>query len=139
MDTAVLSKSALDQFAELSAQLLKDAHARLEDARTRRAVAERDAQAAQTEIAALVKVMNVLSKTKTPAAKGRGHKISKAWQHVLREMAKQEESKYEEIYHYCGEAGMKNIKRNALRSQMSNYMKRGLVIKLRDGVLQVTP
>jgi hypothetical protein len=67
----------------------------------------------------------------------RQRSLSAGWQVVLRAIGRKGEADLDFILGLCGAAGLE-ITRESLRSQMFNYVKRGYLDRVREGVFQLT-
>ena len=113
-----------------------------------KAQAERDARDAQIKIDALEEAKALMlkqagnaserSQSHTGNGARRRRSLSGTWQEILRKMDQRGESNFDAIERYSSEAGLE-ITRESLRGQMFNYVKRGLLVRPRQGVFRVTP
>ncbi|MGH7038281.1 MAG: hypothetical protein ACREE1_09100 [Stellaceae bacterium] len=116
------------------------------EARDKLARAERDLNNARVELDALERARAAVGEVAAPARRRNGRQqpaarrkrsLSKGWQEVLRAIGRQGESDLDRILAFCGEAGL-SVERDTLRSQMFNYVKRGYLVRPREGVFRLT-
>lgn len=117
------------------------------EARDRLAKAEREAQDARIEIAALEKAKAVIGQPATAGrhrndqprtTRRRNRALSEGWRDVLVAIGRDEAgATLDQIHNYCRDVGL-NIERQTLRSQMANYVRRGYLERPQEGVFSLT-